>query len=388
MKIRGFRVETAEVEAMLVRAPGVKLAAAVLRDDRRGGQRLLAYVVPQPGVDLDPIAVRAFVGDRLPDPCVPSVVVKLESFPLTGNGKLCRTKLPEPAYGPVPGSRLPRTEGEQQLCALFAEVLDADEPGIDDNFFDLGGDAAAAARLFARIRAELGLTVDQQTLTDAPTVAGLAQHLDIGKPVRAPIPPSRWRSKVKVGGYELAPCEVAATLTGAPGVRHAAIGVREDQPGKRRLVGYVVPEPGEGLEQELVQSYLVDNLPPYMVPSSLVVLDALPMTRDGILDRPALPAPDRDGGLADMRPRSRSQEQLSRLFAEVLGVPEAGLDDSFFELGGHSLLAIRLTNRIRVEFGVEMETQTVFEAPTVTELARRIESAKPARPKAAAANGS
>ncbi|WP_371495122.1 phosphopantetheine-binding protein [Kitasatospora sp. NBC_00374] len=384
MKIRGLRVDTPLVEAMLVRAPGVKLAAAVLRDDSRGGQRLVAYVVPQPGVELDPVALRAFVGDRLPDRYVPSAVVPLASFPLTGNGKLCRSRLPEPAYGPVAGSRRPRTEGEERLCALFAEVLAADEPGIDDNFFDLGGDEAAAARLFGRISAELGRSVDAEMLAGTPTVAGLAQSLDIGKPVRAPIPPSRWRSKIKIDGYQLAPCEVAATLTAAPGVRHAAIGVREDQPGKRRLVGYVVPEPDEALEPEQVQAYLVENLPPYMVPSALVVLDALPMTRDGILDRPALPAPDRDGGLADMRPRSRGQEQLSRLFAEVLGVPEVRLDESFFELGGHSLLAIRLTNRIRVEFGVEMETQTVFEAPTVTELARRIETAKPARPKAAA----
>ncbi|MEO3876738.1 amino acid adenylation domain-containing protein, partial [Nonomuraea sp. B12E4] len=121
-----------------------------------------------------------------------------------------------------------------------------------------------------------------------------------------------------------------------------------------------------------VREHLRDRLPPSMVPDALVVLDALPLTPNGKLDRRALPAPGRTDRRAHRAPRTRREEVLCRLFGEILGIPEVGIDDDFFELGGQSLLAIRLMSRVRAELGGELSIKAVFEAPTVASLADRI----------------
>ncbi len=177
VKLRGFRIEPGEIEAVLLRHPGVAQAAVIARE---GNNRFTAYVVPRSeGEDLAAGALRAHVGASLPDYMVPSGFVVLDRLPLTPNGKLDRRALPAPVLRgqglrEQPLWRAPRTPQEEILCALFAEVLGVPEVGIGDNFFELGGHSLLAMRLISRIRAGLDVEVPIRTLFEAPTVAALA----------------------------------------------------------------------------------------------------------------------------------------------------------------------------------------------------------------------
>ncbi|WP_157876102.1 AMP-binding enzyme, partial [Streptacidiphilus griseoplanus] len=195
--------------------------------------------------------------------------------------------------------------------------------------------------------------------------------------------------QVKIRGFRVELGEVQTAVAAHPQVAQAAVVAREDGPGGARLVAYVVPatggegEPGGGGELAAsVRALAGQRLPEYMVPSAVVVLDALPLTVNGKLDRGALPVPGPDAGRAGSgRRASTPQEQtLCDVFAEVLGLPEVGIDDDFFALGGHSLLAVRLASRIRAVMGVEVEIRALFDAPTVAGLARQLGNQKSERP--------
>ncbi|WP_168211387.1 non-ribosomal peptide synthetase [Actinosynnema sp. ALI-1.44] len=164
VKIRGYRVEPGEVESVLVGLPGVSQAAVVVREGR-----LVAYVVG----DAD---VRSQLASRLPDAMVPSAIMPLDSFPMTPNGKLDRRALPAPDFATT--SRPPRTRVEQVLCESFSEILGVPEIGVDDSFFGLGGHSLLAARLAARIRAALDVSLPVRAIFDSPTPAGLATTLN------------------------------------------------------------------------------------------------------------------------------------------------------------------------------------------------------------------
>jgi len=171
--------------------------------------------------------------------------------------------------------------------------------------------------------------------------------------------------QVKVRGFRIELGEVEAVLAGLDGVARAAAAVREDQPGDRRLAGYVVPAPGARLDPAAVRRACGQMLPGYMVPSAVVVLDTLPLTPNGKLDRRALPAPGYAG--AGQAPATPREHALRALFAQVLGLDQdkVGVEDSFFDLGGHSLLAAVLVARITSQLNTRISLRTFMDNSTV-----------------------
>ncbi|WP_127484463.1 amino acid adenylation domain-containing protein [Paenibacillus ehimensis] len=180
VKIRGFRIEPGEIEAVLARHPGVAQVAVVVREDQPGDKRLVAYVVPAPDSLAEPAELRRYAGASLPDYMVPSAVIGMDALPLTPNGKLDRKALPAPDWTVDPDGRGPRTPQEEVLCDLFAEVLGLRRVGIDDGFFELGGHSLLAVRLMSRIREAMGRDLGIGVLFETPTVAGLAERLEMG----------------------------------------------------------------------------------------------------------------------------------------------------------------------------------------------------------------
>jgi acyl carrier protein len=185
--------------------------------------------------------------------------------------------------------------------------------------------------------------------------------------------------QVKVRGFRIELGEVEAALTAQEPVTRAAVALRDDGPSGEQLVGYVVAAPGRHAEPAELRAQLARVLPDHMVPAAVVMLDALPTTGSGKLDRNALPTPDFAALTTGRAPRNPREEVLAGQFADLLGLDRVGIDDSFFDLGGHSLLATRLVSRVRSVFGVEVPIQAVFEAPTVAGLVERIGTAGSAR---------
>jgi amino acid adenylation domain-containing protein len=182
----------------------------------------------------------------------------------------------------------------------------------------------------------------------------------------------RLDNQVKIRGFRIEPGEIEATLLALPGVREAAVAVRKDTPGGRRLVAYVV---GDTTAQELRQS-LRERLPDYMVPAAFVALEALPLNPNGKVDRKALPAPEPQSSAAMyVAPQTPVEESLAGIWAEVLGRERIGVTDSFLDLGGHSLLATQVMSRLRTTFGIEMPLRDLFTAPRLADLAIRVEAA-------------
>jgi thioesterase domain-containing protein/acyl carrier protein len=188
--------------------------------------------------------------------------------------------------------------------------------------------------------------------------------------------------QVKIRGFRVELGEIEAVLAEHPALREAAVVAREDSPGDKRLVAYLVPE-GSAPSAPDLRAYLKDKLPEHMIPTAYAVLDTLPRTPNGKLDRERLPAPDRPaGGSADgalALPRDGTEIQLVQIWERLLGQAPIGIHDSFFDVGGHSLLAVRLVAEIEAAFGQQLSLAMLFAAPTVEALATRLRDAGGAR---------
>ncbi|MFJ3829139.1 amino acid adenylation domain-containing protein [Streptomyces sp. NPDC090046] len=190
VKLRGFRIEPGEIEAVLTGSPEVDRAAVIVREDQPGMRRLVAYAVPAPGATIDPAALRTLAAARLPEYMVPTVFTELERLPLSANGKLDRRALPAPVIaGPAasaaPVAQVPAGTPEQILCAVMGEVLGLPGIGPDANFFELGGDSIVSIRLVGLAR-KAGLTVSARQIFTHPTPAALASVATVPEDSSAP----------------------------------------------------------------------------------------------------------------------------------------------------------------------------------------------------------
>jgi acyl carrier protein len=189
--------------------------------------------------------------------------------------------------------------------------------------------------------------------------------------------------QVKIRGYRIELGEIEAVLGGHPLVREAVVLAREDVPGDKRLVAYLVPsDAGPTTKEETfvpatfvseLRSYLKEKLPDYMLPSVFVTLEALPWTSSGKVDRRALPAPDGvQAKEAYVAPRTPTEGQLATMMAQILNLDRVGINDDFFALGGHSLLATQLASRVNRAFQISLPVRAIFEQSSVAKLAQRV----------------
>lgn len=186
----------------------------------------------------------------------------------------------------------------------------------------------------------------------------------------------RTDGQIKIRGFRIEPGEVEAALGGQPGVAQAVVVPREDARGGTYLAAYAVPsaDAAGSLDGAALRDRLAGLLPGYMVPSAVVVLDSLPVTATGKVDRSALPEPDFGALSTGREPRNPREQILCELFAEVLGVPRVTIDDSFFDLGGHSLLVTRVISGVRRRLGVELPVRTLFERQSVAALLEAVDA--------------
>jgi amino acid adenylation domain-containing protein len=186
----------------------------------------------------------------------------------------------------------------------------------------------------------------------------------------------RTDDQVKIRGYRIELGEIEATLAAHPQVQQAVVVAREDIPGDKRLVAYIVSGPDTPVAVDTLRAFLLKHLPDYMVPAAFVPLPALPITTNGKVDRQALPAPsaipvERDG--AGGSARTLIEERVAEMVATLLQVPVVGREENFFLLGGHSLLGAQLLVRVRDSFGVDLSLRTLFDLPSVAGLSSEIE---------------
>ena len=189
----------------------------------------------------------------------------------------------------------------------------------------------------------------------------------------------RLDQQVKLRGYRIELGEIEAVLRQQAGVRDCVVLLREDVPDTPRLVAYVVTQPEQSASVKEWQRAVGEVLPEYMLPSAYVLLDALPRTPNGKLDRLALPAPSQDRSLSEtayVAPRTPIEAELATIWSQLLGLERVGIHDNFFEVGGHSLLITQIIARLRDVFQVELPLRVLFKSPTVAELSSAIERVK------------
>ncbi len=181
--------------------------------------------------------------------------------------------------------------------------------------------------------------------------------------------------QVKIRGFRVEPGEIEAALVGHVAVREALVIARPDFSGTKQLIAYVVFRSGAKIDRRQLRDYLVTQLPAYMAPSHIVVLDKLPLTINGKVDRGALPAPEESSPQREqtvVAPRNETEAKLADIWREILQRESVGIHDNFFQLGGHSLLATQIISRVDRHFQVELPVRVLFESPTIAGVAEAI----------------
>jgi acyl carrier protein len=186
----------------------------------------------------------------------------------------------------------------------------------------------------------------------------------------------RGDGQVKIRGYRIEVEEIEWRIKEVNGVKEAAVIVKEDEGGEKRLVGYAVMREGEEVSEEEIRRYVKEKLPEYMVPVAIMKLGGLPMTENGKLDRGRLPdvvrkVADKAAGYEE--PRTAIERELAAIWSDILGVEQVGAYDNFFDLGGHSLLVMQTVARVREAFSINLPLASIFESPTLANLANIIE---------------
>lgn len=181
--------------------------------------------------------------------------------------------------------------------------------------------------------------------------------------------------QVKIRGYRVEPSEIATVLGQHPAVRTSVVVAREDAPGEKELVAYVVLSPDAMVDVLELRKHLLQRLPDYMVPAAFVPIASMPITENGKVDRAALPSPNgnRMQGEAYVGPRTLVEEELVKILAPLLNLDRVGVNDNFFHLGGHSLLGTQVIARVSERFGVDLTLLKLFDHPTVAEMSAEIE---------------
>jgi acyl carrier protein len=182
--------------------------------------------------------------------------------------------------------------------------------------------------------------------------------------------------QIKIRGYRIEPNEIMAVLHGHPAVQASIVIAREDIPGDKRLVAYVVLAAGEQITAASLRETLAERLPDYMIPATFISMEALPLTSNGKVDRAALPVPDANNTIQDEvigAPSTPLEERLAGIVTDLLKLEQINIDDNFFMLGGHSLLGTQLIARVAETFGVALSLRSLFGAPTIRLLSFEIE---------------
>jgi amino acid adenylation domain-containing protein len=183
--------------------------------------------------------------------------------------------------------------------------------------------------------------------------------------------------QVKIRGYRIELGEIETLLKTLPEVDQAVVVAREDTPGDKRLVAYIVSQQGTEIDRAVLRDHLKAHLPLYMVPSDFVALDAIPINPNGKIDRNKLPKPEEFGGQqiqhTYVAPRNDLEQAVLEIWMRVLGQDRIGVKDSFFDLGGHSLLAVQVISAIRIELDIEIGLKVIFTHPTIEDLVLAIE---------------
>ncbi|MDZ7959081.1 MAG: amino acid adenylation domain-containing protein [Aulosira sp. DedQUE10] len=183
-------------------------------------------------------------------------------------------------------------------------------------------------------------------------------------------------NQVKLRGFRIELGEIEAVLNQHPSVQISMVVVREDEPGNQRLIAYIVPQPAQTLAIAEIRHLLAEKVPNYMLPAAFVTLDKLPLTPNGKIDRRALPTPDTTRTNLEVvfvAPRNTIEEAIAKIWQQVLGAAQVGVNDNFFELGGHSLLATQVISRLRKTLAIDLPLRALFAYPTVAELATTIQ---------------